>query len=90
MASKSIVPINSLQPPVVDIEHNPLANTDFKITDTIIEFNLLELHYWSQEKSINQADEVFIWESNLPKYVVPHTFEFLKVIRLYQSCYFPD
>ena len=71
MASKNIVPINTLQPPIVDIEHIPLADTDFKITNTFIEFNLLELHCWSQEKPIDQVDEVFIWESNLPKYVAP-------------------
>ena len=74
MASKNIVPINSLQPPIVDVEHIPLADIDFKITNIVTEFNLLELHCWSQEKSIDQADEVFIWESNFPKYVVPQTF----------------
>ena len=74
MASKNIAAINSLQCLVVDVEHIPLADIDFKITNTVTKFNLLELHYWSQEKSIDQADEVFIWESNLPKYVVPQTF----------------
>ena len=59
MASKNILAVNPLQPPVVYVEHIPLADTDFKITDTVTEFNLLELHYWSQEKSIDQVDEVF-------------------------------
>ena len=35
MASKNIVVVNPLQPPVVDVEHIPLADTDFKITDTV-------------------------------------------------------
>ena len=90
MASKNILAVNPLQPPVVDVEHIPLADTDFKITDTVIEFNLLELHCWSQEKSLDQADEVFIWESNLPKYVIPHTYQCPEVIRLSQSCYSCD
>ena len=75
MASKNIVAANPLQPPVVDIEHIPLADTYFNITDIVTEFNLLVLHCWSQEKSIDQVDEVFTWEYNLPKYVVPQTFQ---------------
>ena len=74
MASKSTIVINPLQPPVVDVEHTPLADVDFKITDPMTEFNLLELHCWSQEKSLDQENDVFIWESNFPKYVVPHTY----------------
>ena len=35
MASKKIVVVNPLQPPIVDVEHIPLADTDFKITDTV-------------------------------------------------------
>ena len=74
MTSKRIVFFNPLQPPIVDVEYTPLADTDFKISDPVTEFNLSELHYWSHEKSIDQADEVFIWESNFPKYVVPQSF----------------
>ena len=75
MASKTTIVINTLQPPVVDVEHTPLADVDYKITDLVIEFNLLELHCWSLEKSLDHGDEVQIWESNLPKYVVPHTHQ---------------
>ena len=90
MASKRIVSVNPLKPPVVDVEHTPLADKDFKINDTVTEFNLLELHYWIHDKSIDQADKVFIWESNFPKYVLPQTFQCLELIRLYQYCYFPN
>lgn len=65
MASKNILAVNPLQPPIVDVEHIPLADVHFKITYIVIEFNLLELHCWSQEKSLDQANEVFIWGSNL-------------------------
>lgn len=71
MASKAVVSVNPLQPPIADVEHTPLVDTDFKINDTATKFNLLELHCWSHEKSIDQADEFSIWESNFPKYVVP-------------------
>ena len=60
MASQSIISLNHLQPPMVDVDHTPLADKDFKINDTVIDFSLLELYCWSHEKSIDQADEVFI------------------------------
>ena len=44
MASKNILAINPLQPPIVDIEHIPLDDRDFKITNTFTKFNPLELH----------------------------------------------
>ena len=90
MASQSIVLVNPLQPPIVDAKHTPLEDRDFKISDHVTEFNLLELHLWSHDKSIDQADEVFIWESNLPNYVLPQTFKCPKVIRICQYFYFPD
>ena len=82
MACKCIVTVNPMQPLVVDVEHTPLADRDFKINDTVTEFNLLELHCWSHEKSIDQVDEVYIWESNLPKYVFPQTFQCPEVVIL--------
>ena len=45
MASKSTIFINPLKPPVVDVEHTPLADVDYKITDPVIEYNLLGLQY---------------------------------------------
>ena len=42
-SSKTAIVINPLQPPIVDIEHTPLADVNYKITNPIIEFNLLAL-----------------------------------------------
>ena len=39
MAFVSILNVNPLQPPVVDVEHNPLADKDFKISDIVTDFN---------------------------------------------------
>ena len=55
----------------------------------MIELNLLDLHCWSLEKSLDQVDEVQISESNLPKYVVPLTYQCPEVIRLCQTHYSP-
>ena len=86
MASQGIVTVSPLQPPVIDVEHIPLADKDFKISDPVTDFNLLELHYWSHDKSIDQADDVYLRDSNFPKYIVPQTFQCPEVIRLYKLC----
>ena len=44
MASKGTIVIKPRQPPVVDVEHVPLEDVDFRITNPMKEFNLLELH----------------------------------------------
>ena len=44
MTSKTAIIVNPLQPPVIDIEHIPLADIDYKIADPIVEFNLLDIH----------------------------------------------
>jgi len=82
MAFDSIINVNPLQPHVIDVEQNPLADKDFKISDTVIDFNFLELHFWSHDKFIDQADDILLWDSNLPKYIFPQTFQFLEIIRL--------
>lgn len=44
MTSKTSIVVNPLQPPVIDIEHIPLDDIDYKIADPIVEFNLLDIH----------------------------------------------
>ena len=53
MASQSIISVNPLQPPVIDVEHITIAEKYFKIIDTVTNFNLLELHCWSHDKFID-------------------------------------
>ena len=84
MTSKTTIVVIHLQPPVVDIEHTPLAYIYYKIADLIVEFNLLDIHNWSYEKSLDYEGEVQIWESHFPKCVVPLTHPCQEVIRLCQ------
>ena len=44
MASKRTIVINPPQPPIVDVEHTPLADVDYKITDPVIEFKIGRAH----------------------------------------------
>ena len=53
MNSKTVIVVNPLQPPVIDIEHIPLADTNYKIAYPIVEFNLLDIHNWCYEKSLD-------------------------------------
>ena len=57
MSYKTTVIVNPLQSPLVDIEHTPLADVNYKIIDTVVEFNLLDLHCFSYEKSLDQVEE---------------------------------
>ena len=90
MTSNTAIVVNPLQPLVIDLEHIPLVDTDYKLADPIVEFNLLDIHNWCYEKSLDNEEEVHIWESHLPKYVVPLTYPCEEVIRLCQRHYVPE
>ena len=71
MASQSILNEKPIQTPHLDIDHLPLANRDFQIKDTISHSHLLKLHCWSKDKFLNNSDDIQLWESNFPKYLLP-------------------
>ena len=80
-----------LQPPITTEESNPLIDLDYRIADATLEFDLLEVHNWCQEKfEKKEANDIPVWESNLPKYVVPITHPTQGFIRLCQMHYIPD
>ena len=54
MPSKTTIVVNPLQHYVVDVERTPLADVIYKMVDPVIEFNFLDLHCWSLEKSLYQ------------------------------------
>ena len=72
------------------MEQIPLADIDYKIADPIVEFNLLDIHNQCFEKYLDDHEDVHIWESNLPKYVVPLTHPFQEIIRLCHQYYIPE
>lgn len=90
MASQRILHVNPLQPLVADVEYLPLTDKDFKILDTVTDSNLLELHCWIHEKFVDQVDDIHLWDSNLPKYAFPLTYQFHELIKLCQINYFPN
>lgn len=81
--------INPLIPPFVDLDHIPLADRDFKINETQCDYNFLELYCWLEDKHIDKTDEIGLWESNIPHYIFPLTFQALKFTRRCQYYYVP-
>ena len=80
-----------MQPHVTSKENSPLIDLDYRIVDAALEFDLLEVHSWCQEKIDKKvANDIPVWDSNLPKYVVPITHQAQDFIRLFQLHYIPD
>ena len=89
LTTKTTESVNPLQPPIPTVEALPLADMDYKVVDPVVEFNLLEIHNWCFDKYLDK-DEIPIWETHLPKYVVPLTHPGQDLVRLCQKHYEPD
>ena len=89
LTAKSNVSVNPLQPPVAAEETIPLTDMDYKIADPLVEFNFLEIQNWCYDNYLDK-DEMPIWETYLPKYVVPLTHPAQDLVRLCQKNYEPD
>ena len=57
---------------MVAFESIPLTDLDYKIVDPVIEFNFLDIHNWCYEKYLDK-DDIPIWETRFPKYIVSLT-----------------
>jgi hypothetical protein len=81
---------NPFLPPPVDLDHIPLADKDYKITEPKCEFDFFELHFWLKDIFLDQSDEIGLWESNFPLYMFPQTFHFPEFSLKCQAHYFPS
>ena len=80
-----------VQPPVTSQENSLLVELDYKILDPSVEFNLLDVYNQCFGKSVEKNDKVtLVWDSNMPKYIVPLTHSAPYFVRLCQSYYLPD
>jgi hypothetical protein len=80
---------NPILPPPVDLDHIPLVDKDYKITEPRCEFDFFELHSWLKDIFLDQSDEIGLWESNLPLYMFPQTHHFPEFSLRCQARYFP-
>ena len=91
LTTNSTEVVRPLQPHVTSEESSSLIDLDYRITNATLEFNLLEVHNWCCEKFVKKIEnDIPIWESNFPKYVVPITHPAQDFIRLCQLHYVPD
>jgi hypothetical protein len=81
---------NPFLPPPVDMEKIPLVDKDRLTSDTICDFDFLDLHSWLREVFLDQSDEIGLWESNFPLYLFPQIHHFLEFTLKFQAHYIPD
>jgi hypothetical protein len=51
---------NPMIPPPIDLDHIPLEDRDYKITDPRCEFNFFEFHSWMKDIFLDRSDEIGI------------------------------
>ena len=49
---------NPMVHPPLDLDHFPLADRDFKIHETLSEFDLFDIYYWWEEKLVDEVDDI--------------------------------
>ena len=87
LVALDVRPITTLH---LDLNHLPLADSDFQIKDTSTQGHLLQIHYLSSNKYLNHADDIGLWDSNLPKYQFPQVHIFLEIVHMCHACYIPS
>jgi len=81
---------NPMLHPPLDLDHIPPANRDFKIHETLLEFDLFDIYIWWEDKFMEEMDDIGLSDTNLPSYIFPKTHSFPKLIKKCHSCYNPQ
>lgn len=82
--------MNPLIPPSIDLDHIPLDDRDYMISETHCEYEMLELYCWLEDKNVDKTDEIRLWELNLPHYIFSLTFHAPEFTRKCQDFYVPS
>jgi hypothetical protein len=53
-------------PPHVNLDWIPLVDKDYLISETMSEFEFVEMHSWFKDTFIDQSDDIGLWESGFP------------------------
>jgi len=53
-----VIEENPLLPIVIDLDHQPMVDQEYKIIETSGEFDLYELYNWLKRKLIDLSDEL--------------------------------
>lgn len=90
MAAPIAMDVRPVTTPYLDLEHLPLADKDFQIKDTSIQESPVKLYYQSRDRYLNHADEIGLWDSNLPKYQFPQVHIFPEIVHYCHANYIPS
>jgi len=55
-------PVNPLLCHPIDLHHIPFADRDYKIHETLWEFDLFKMYCWLKDKYIDKSDDIQLWE----------------------------
>ena len=50
--------INRLIPPSIDLDHIPLADRDYRINETLCDYDFMELYCWLEDKHTDKTHEI--------------------------------
>ena len=82
-------PINPLIPPSIDLDNIPLVDRDYRINEAQCDYDFLELYCSLEDKHVDKTYEIGLWDSKLPHYIFPLTFQAPEFTRRCQECYVP-
>lgn len=80
---------NPMLTPILDLDHQPLVDQQYKIVEINCEFDLYEFHNWLKQKFLDHSDELSLWDSLLPQFIFPQTHHFPEFVSWCQFRYIP-
>lgn len=83
-------PVSPLIHPSIDFHNIPLVDRDYKIHETLCEFELFEIYCWLEEKFLDKYNDIGIWESSFPNYIFPCIHSAPEFVRKCHDCYVPN
>ena len=86
-AALNVAPVNA---PHKYLDHLHLADKDFQIKDLAFDDTTLKLYCKYRDLYLNGADNISLWESNLPKYQFPSMHIFPDIVHECHANYNPN
>ena len=74
----------------LDLDHLPLPEKDFQIKDTIVRESPIKVYYRYRDQYLNQANQIGLWESILPKYQFLEVHIFPEIVHYCHTNYNPS
>ena len=73
----NVAPLNA---PHRELEYLPLVDKDFQIKDLLFSENPLRIYCRCRDNYLKGLDIIGLWESNLPRYLLPSVHIFPEII----------